>query len=206
VLGSHFRRVPLPDDSPRAGLLGQGSVLMVTAYNDRTSVVQRGKWILDNVFGTPPPPPPADVPPFDNTEVKGTIRQRMEIHRKSPTCATCHAIIDPLGFALENFDATGKFRVLDSGSPVDPSGALADGTTFNGPVEFRKALLSHQDAFLDNMTVKLLTYALGRGVETYDMPAVRRIIREAAAADYRWSALITGIVKSMPFQMRRAES
>jgi hypothetical protein len=206
VLGSHFRRVALPDDSPRAGLLGQGSVLMVTAYNDRTSVVQRGKWILDNVFGTPPPPPPPGVPPFDKTEVKGTIRQRMEIHRKNPTCATCHSVIDPLGFALENFDATGKFRLLDSGSPVDPSGTLVDGTTFNGPVEFRKALLSHQDAFIDNLTVKLLTYALGRGVETYDMPAVRRIIGEAAAAEYRWSALITGIVKSMPFQMRRAVS
>jgi mono/diheme cytochrome c family protein len=206
ILGSHFRRVDLPVDSPRAGLLGQGSVLMVTSYNDRTSVVQRGKWILDNVFGTPPPPPPPDVPLFEATEVKGTIRQRMEIHRKNPSCASCHSVIDPPGFALENFDAIGKFRTLDSGSPVDASGAFADGSAFKGPVEFRKALLEYQDAFLNNLTVKLLTYALGRGVENSDMPAVRRILKDAATDEYRWSSVVTAIVKSVPFQMRRAES
>src|SRR5262252_4441710 len=176
---------------------------MSTSYPNRTSVVQRGKWILDNVFGTPPPPPPPNVPAFEATEVKGTIRQRMEIHRKNPTCAACHAVIDPPGFALENFDGIGKFRTLDSGSPVDASGAFADGSSFNGPIEFRKAIVEHQDAFLNNLTVKLLTYALGRGVEVYDMPAVRRILKESAADNYRWSSLVIAIVRSVPFQKRR---
>ncbi len=205
VVGSHFRRVSLPDGS-RAGLLGQGSILMVTAYNDRTSVVQRGKWIMDNVLGISPPPPPPDVPTFDKIEVKGSIRQKMEIHRKAASCAVCHSQIDPLGFALENFDGVGKFRTTDTNAPVDASGVWADGTKFNGPAEFRKVLLSHQDAFLATMTEKLITYALGRGVETYDMPSVRRVIHDAASTDYRWSSLIIGIVKSTPFQMRRAQS
>jgi len=205
VVGSHFRRVSLPDES-RAGLLGQGSILMVTAYNDRTSVVQRGKWIMDNVLGISPPPPPPDVPTFDKIEVKGSIRQKMEIHRKAASCAVCHSQIDPLGFALENFDGVGKFRTIDTNAPVDASGVWADGTKFNGPAEFRRVLLSHQDAFLATMTEKLMTYALGRGVETYDMPSLRRVIRDAQSTDYRWSSLIIGIVKSTPFQMRRAQS
>jgi len=205
VVGSQFRRVTLSDAS-RAGLLGQGSILMVTAYNDRTSVVQRGKWIMDNVLGISPPPPPPDVPAFDKIEVKGSIRQKMEIHRKSASCAVCHSQIDPLGFALENFDGVGKFRTTDTNAPVDASGVWADGTKFNGPAEFRKVLLSHQDAFLATMTEKLMTYALGRGVETYDMPSVRSVIHGARSTDYRWSSLIIGIVKSTPFQMRRAQS
>jgi len=205
VVGSQFRRVTLADAS-RAGLLGQGSILMVTAYNDRTSVVQRGKWIMDNVLGISPPPPPPDVPAFDKIEVKGSIRQKMEIHRKSASCAVCHSQIDPLGFALENFDGVGKFRTTDTNAPVDASGVWADGTKFNGPAEFRKVLLSHQDAFLATMTEKLMTYALGRGVETYDMPSVRSVIHGARSTDYRWSSLIIGIVKSTPFQMRRAQS
>ena len=207
VLGSHFRRVSLPADSPRRGLLGQGSVLMVTSYADRTSVVVRGRYVLQNLLGIPPPPPPPNVPDLDETEVKGSLRQRMEQHRANPVCATCHSLIDPPGFALESFDAVGKFRTMDGGTPIDASGVLVDGTTFDGPASFRTALLTSQkDAFLTTLTEKLVTYAVGRGVEYYDMPAVRRILREAEADDYHWSTLILAIVKSTPFQMRRAAS
>jgi len=205
VIGSHFRRVKLLDNS-RAGLLGHGSVLTVTSYNDRTSVVMRGKWVMENILGTPPPPPPPNVPALDQTEIKGSLRQRMELHRSNPVCASCHSKLDPLGFALENFDAIGKFRTVDGNTAVDPSGTMLDGHVFDGPVSFREALTSHQDAFLSTMTENLLTYALGRGVEPYDMPAVRRILSNAANNNYRWSSLIGEIVKSMPFQMRRAES
>jgi hypothetical protein len=206
VLGSHFRKVTLPPALGRSGLLGQGSVLTVTSYADRTSVVMRGKYVLQNLLGIPPPPPPPNVPLLSETVVKGSLRQRMELHRKNPVCATCHAQIDPIGFALENFDGIGKFRTLDGTTPIDASGALVDGTRFDGPAAFRQALLSHQDALLGTLTEKLLTYAVGRGVEAPDLPAVRQILREAGAADHRWSALILGIVKSTPFQMRRAES
>jgi hypothetical protein len=206
VLGSHFRRVTLPADSPRGGLLGQGGVLMVTSYADRTSVVVRGKYILQNLLGIPPPPPPPDVPPLEDTEVKGTLRQRMELHRKNPVCASCHNAIDPLGFALENFDGIGKYRTTDANAPVDASGSLPDGTKFSGPAQFRTALMAQRDAYVATLTEKLLTYALGRGAEHYDMPAIRSIIKDASRQDYRWSALITGIVRSMPFQMRRSES
>ena len=205
VVGSHFRRVDLPDDA-RAGLLSHGSVLTVTSYNDRTSVVQRGKWVMDNILGTPPPPPPPSVPPLENTKVKGSLRERMEIHRKNAACASCHSVMDPLGFALENFDAVGTFRTRDGSSEVDPSGTLVDGTEFNSPATFRQALMVYQDAFLTTMMEKLLTYALGRGVEPGDMPFVRHILREAADDDYRWSALIVEIAKSTPFQMREVES
>ena len=205
VLGSHFRRVTLPDDS-RGGLLGQGSVLTVTSYNDRTSVVVRGKWILENFFGTPPPPPPANVPPLENTQVQGSLRQRMEQHRKNPVCGACHQQFDPMGFALENFDGIGKFRTLDGTTAVDASGVLVDGTKFSGPAAFRQALLQHRDAFLATLTGKLMTYALGRGVEPYDMPAVRKVVSDAAAHEHRWSALVLSIVNSMPFQMRSAKS
>ena len=205
VYGSHFRRVALPDDR-RAGLLGQGSVLTVTAYATRTSPVLRGKWLMQNILGTPPPPPPANVPPLENTKVEGTLRQRMELHRKNPVCATCHAQIDPLGFALENFDAIGRFREMDGPTRVDASGVLPDGTTFDGPASFRKVLLAQRAAYLTTLTEKLMTYALGRGVEASDMPAVREAIRESAGKDHRWSALILGIVRSTPFQMRRSES
>src|SRR6185369_7432283 len=206
VLGSHFRRVTLPADSPRGGLLGQGGVLMVTSYADRTSVVLRGKYILQNLLGIPPPPPPPNVPPLADTVVKGSLRERMESHRKNPVCASCHNAIDPLGFALENFDAVGRFRTSDHGASINASGALVDGTKFDGPVLFRQALASQRDAFLNTLTERLLTYALGRGVEYFDMPAVRQIVRGAGTSDYRWSALVLGIVKSTPFQMRRAES
>jgi hypothetical protein len=205
VYGSRFRQVALPDGA-RGGLLGQGSVLTVTSYVDRTSVVVRGKWILETLLGLPPPPPPPDVPSLDDTKIAGTLRQRMELHRKNPVCASCHARIDPLGFALENFDGVGTFRKVDGGAAVDPSGALVDGTKFSGPSTFRQALLRYDTVILTNLAERLLTYALGRGVEPYDMPAVRQILRDAAPAGHTWSALVTAIVRGAPFQMRRAES
>ena len=205
MAGSHFRRVSLTGDT-RAGLLGQGAILTVTSYNDRTSVVQRGKWIMDHLLGVPPPPPPPNVPPLDDTKIEGSLRQRMELHRKNPVCATCHSQIDPLGFALENFDAVGQFRALDGVTPVDPSGKLVDGTMFDGPSSFRKALLTRGEAYRSTLTKNLLTYGMGRGVEYYDMPAVRQVMRESKVAGDRWSAMVLAIVKSKPFQMRRAES
>ncbi len=208
VYGSHFRRVALTD-GVRSGLLGQGSILTVTSYADRTSPVVRGKWLLENILGTPPPPPPANVPPFPENkggEAPKSVRARMEQHRRNPVCASCHARIDPLGFALENFDGVGRYRTVDDGTPVDASGVLPDGSKFTGPKEFRVALLKQKEQLVEATTEKLLTYALGRGVQFYDMPAVRQIVRQAAASDYRWSALIVNLVKSVPFQMRRAES
>ncbi len=207
VYGPHFRRVTLEDDR-RAGLLGQGAILTVTSYPNRTSPVVRGKWLLDTVLGAPPPPPPPNVPPFpeDTGDAPTTVRARMEQHRKNPACAACHAQLDPLGFALENFTAVGQWRSMEAGSPVDASGMLPSGKTFSGPAEFRQALMTHQDAFATNLTTRLLTYALGRGVESFDMPAVRQILREAATQDYRWSSFVVSIVKSLPFQMRRARS
>jgi hypothetical protein len=209
VYGSHFRRVALTGGS-RAGLLGQGSVLTVTSYADRTSPVVRGKWLLENILGTPPPPPPANVPPFPENkggDAPKSVRARMEQHRRNPVCASCHARIDPLGFALENFDGVGRYRTVDDGSAVDASGVLPDGRKFNGPREFRTALIASQTGLLvESATEKLMTYALGRGVQSTDMPAIRRIVRESAAAEYRWSALIVNLVKSAPFQMRRRES
>jgi mono/diheme cytochrome c family protein len=205
VYGTHFRRVTLPDGE-RAGLLSQGSVLTVTSYADRTSVVLRGKFILESILGTPPPPPPPVVPPLENTKVEGSLRQRMEQHRSNPICANCHAQIDPMGFALENFDGIGKWRTTDGNVAIDASGALPDGTKFNGPAAFRQALMQHQDAFMNTLTEKLLTYALGRGMESYDMPTVRSIIGRAAAGGNTWSALILNVTKSLPFQMRRTES
>ena len=205
VYGSHFRRVTLPDDR-RAGLLGQGSVLTVTSYANRTSVVQRGKWMLENLLGTPPPPPPANVPPLENTKVEGGLRQRMELHRKNPVCSACHSQMDPLGFAFENFNGVGAWRDTDEKAPIDASGSLPNGTKFDGPAQFRGALLTHREALLRTLTAKLLTYAVGRGAEYYDQPAVRQILRDAESGDFRWSSLILGVVKSAPFQMRRAAS
>ena len=205
VYGSHFRRVTYPDDR-RAGLLGQGSVLMVTSYSNRTSVVQRGKWILENLLGAPPPPPPPNVPPLENTKVEGGLRKRMEQHRRNPVCAACHAQLDPLGFALENFNGIGRWRTTDEHAPIDASGVMPDGETFSGPVDFRAALLTHREALLSTLAKKLLTYAVGRGTEYYDMPTVRRIVQDSAVQDYRWSSLVLGIVKSAPFQMRRSAS
>ncbi len=207
VKGTHFRRVTLPADSPRRGLLGHGSILTVTSYPDRTSPVVRGKWILENLLGVPPPPPPADVPDLEETSDGGgtlSIRERLAAHRANPSCASCHALMDPLGFALENFNAVGVWRTIDdTGRGIDASGTLPDSTAFTGVEEFRAAL-ENSDLFVMTLAEKLLTYGLGRGVEAYDQPAIRAIVRDAAASDYRFSALIAGIVSSAPFQMRRA--
>jgi hypothetical protein len=166
----------------------------------------RGKWILDNLIGTPPPPPPPDVPPFpeESAGVPQTVRARMELHRASPACAGCHKVMDPLGLALEHFDAVGAWRSEESGTPIDASGQLADGTRVDGAVALRDALLKRPDVLVGTMTEKLLTYALGRGLDHHDMPAVRAIVRAAARDDYRFSALVSGVVTSVPFGMRRA--
>jgi hypothetical protein len=205
VTGSRFRRVTLDNDA-RRGLLGQGSILAVTSYANRTSPVKRGKWILENLLGTPPPLPPPNVPSLKEegeSIAHLTMRQRMEQHRANPACASCHKLMDPLGFALENFDAVGRFRVHDeSFSPIDSAGLFPDGTNFMGPQGLRQVLVDHADQFVHTVTEKLLTYALGRGIEYYDAPAIRQIRREAAANDYRFSAIVMGIVKSVPFQLR----
>lgn len=205
VYGSRFRRVTLTDET-RMGLLGKGSILMATSYANRTSPVLRGKFVLENVLGTPPPPPPPNVPALqDNKGAQPlTMRQRMEEHRKNPVCASCHSQMDPMGFALDNFDGTGQWRATEGSTPIDPSGTLPDGTKFDGPVGLRKVLLSRADSFVMTVTEKLLTYALGRGIEYFDEPAVRKIVRDAAPSNYTWSTIITGIVKSTPFQMRSA--
>jgi mono/diheme cytochrome c family protein len=207
IYGSRFRRVAITDEA-RRGLLGQGSVLTVTSYATRTSPVARGKWILENILGTPPPPPPPNVPALKEKADGShptTLRQRMEEHRKNPACAVCHKVMDPLGFSLENFDAIGQWRTVDGGVPIDSSGQLADGTKVNGPVSLRQALMRHPENFVSTMTEKLMTYALGRGLEYYDMPAVRSVVRDAAKNNYRFSSLITGIVNSVPFQMKKAQ-
>jgi len=208
VYGSHFRRVTYGDER-RAGILGQGGLLMVTSYAHRTSPVVRGKWLLENLLGTPPPPPPANVPPLPETDGKTepkSVRERMEQHRKNPVCASCHSQLDPLGFALENFDGIGQWRTMDGNVRIDSSGQFPNGLKFSGPADFRNALVTNKNAFLTTAASKLLTYALGRGVEVPDMPAVRGILRQASAHEYRWSALVTAIVQSTPFQMRRSRS
>jgi hypothetical protein len=203
VTGPQFRRVTLPE--PRRGLLGQGSVLTLTSIADRTSPVQRGKWIMEVLLGSPPPPPPPNVPALEET--KGTsggkvlsVRERMEEHRKNPACTSCHKVIDPLGLALEHFDATGRYRIKDNEVPVDAVGDLYDGTRMEGAAGLRAALLKHQDAFLLSFTEHLMTYALGRRLEPSDMPAVRQVIRRAAARDYRIAAFVQGIVATDQFQ------
>ena len=208
VYGTRFRRVDLSADSPRGGLLGQGSLLMVTSYPNRTSPVLRGKWVLSNLLGTPPPQPPPNVPGLKDTGAGGkpaSVRARLEEHRKNPVCAACHASMDPLGFALENFDATGKWRTVDAGTPIDSSGVLPNGTKFQGPGGLRDALLARKEQFVQAMTERLLSYALGRQLEAYDMPAVRKIVHDARADDYRWRSILGGIVKSEAFLMRTAQ-
>ena len=203
VYGNEFRRVPVTDEK-RRGLLGQASILTVTSYPNRTAPTIRGKWVLEQLLGTPPPPPPPNVPSLkenDNTRVM-TMRERMEQHRANPACAVCHRMMDPLGFALENFDGLGRWRDSIGATPIDTSGVLPDGTQFNGPAGLRKVLLTKKALFVETFTERLLTYALGRGVEPYDRPVVRKIVRDAAANDERWSSIILGIVKSTPFQMR----
>ena len=204
IYGSQFRRITLQDDA-RRGLLGQGSFLLVTSVADRTSPVARGKWILENVLGTPAPLPPPNVPPLKENHVgeqPTSVRARMEEHRSNPTCAACHKIMDPIGFSLENFDLTGKWRAADGNTAVDAAGELVDGTKLNGPATLREALLSRSNAFVTTVTEKLMTYAVGRGVRYYDEPALRTVIRDAEKQDYRFSSLVLGIVRSAPFQMR----
>lgn len=207
VYGSHFRRVKLADEN-RFGLLGKAALLAVTSYTTRTSPTIRGKYLLENILAAPVPPPPPDVPALDESKSKDgkplSVRGMLEIHRNNAICAGCHARMDPLGLSLENFDAIGQWRATDAGNPIDASGVLLDGTKVNGPKELRAALAAQKNQFATAVTEKLLTYALGRGIEYYDAPAVREIQRSAAVEDYRWSSLIAGIVKSAPFQMRTA--
>jgi hypothetical protein len=208
VYGSQFRRVPVTDPN-RRGLLGHGSILALTSYPNRTSVVQRGKWILENLLATPPPPPPPDVPELQATRNGKalTMREQMEVHRASPVCSSCHSRMDPIGFALENYDGVGKWRTEEAGVPINARGTLPDGTEFHGGAGLSELLLTrYKDDFVRAATEKLLTYALGRGVEHFDAPAVRTIARQAARDDYRFSSLVLAVIKSRPFQMRRAES
>ena len=204
IHGDRFRRVTFRRDEPRGGLLGQGSILTVTSYPNRTSPVLRGKWLLENILGAPPPEPPPNIPGLPENGEKGgsgSVRERLEQHRKNPICASCHAQMDPLGFALESFDAIGGWHAT---SEAEVSGLMPDGTHFQGPMGLRTFLLSRRDQFAGTVTTKLLAYALGRGLEYYDAPTVRRILRDAAPNEYRWSSLILGIVKSTPFLMRRS--
>jgi hypothetical protein len=208
VRGTRFRRVTLRDPN-RFGLLGKGSVLTVTSYANRTAPVLRGAWILENLMGTPPAAPPPDVEGFPENkdgEKAKSVREIMELHRAKPSCASCHGIMDPLGFALENFDAIGEWRSADrwAAAPIDAAGTLVDGTSVGGPVDLRTALMRRPDQFVQTMTEKLMTYGLGRSVEYYDMPAVRQIVRDAAKDNYRFSSIVMGIVKSAPFQMRKS--
>jgi hypothetical protein len=208
IYGNEFRRVKLEDPN-RYGLLGQASILAVTSYPNRTAPTIRGKWVLEQLLGTPPPPPPPNVPSLkdDQTTQKLTMRQRMEAHRSNPACAVCHRQMDPLGFALDNFDGIGSWRdsTGPGAGPIDSSGTLPDGTPFNGPAGLREILVQKRNMFVENFTERLLTYALGRGVEEYDHPVIRKIVREASADDQRWSAIILSIVNSTPFQMRRVK-
>ena len=205
VRGGYFRRVPLTA-SERGGILTHGSVLMVTSYPTRTSPVLRGKWVLENLLGAPPPPPPPDVPALAaGAETSaGSLREALEQHRANPTCAACHAKLDPLGFALENFDAVGAYRTEDDGAAVEASGALPDGTLVDGPAGLRRVLLDRRQEFVETLAAKLLTYAIGRGLESYDQPAVREIRRRVEAAEHRFSALVAAVVDSVPFRLRRS--
>lgn len=208
IYGSHFRRVTLTDEN-RWGLLGKAAVLSVTSYTTRTSPTIRGKWLLENILGAPVPPPPPDIPALEasNTGNKPlSVREMLEMHRKNPTCASCHARMDPLGFSLENFDGIGQWRTQDAGAVIDASGVLLDGTKVDGPAALRQALVAQKEQFVKAATTKLVAYALGREIESFDAPAIRGIVRTAAADNYRWSSTILAIVKSAPFQMRRAGS
>jgi hypothetical protein len=209
VYGSHFRKVSLPD-ATRGGLLGQGSILTLTSYPNRTAPTIRGKWILENILGAPPPPPPANIPALKDTNDQGKVlnmRQQMEQHRANPVCASCHKVMDPLGFALENYDAIGKWRTEDaaSDSSIDATGTLPDGTPFKGMAELREVLIEkRKDDFILTSIEKLLTYALGRGVDYRDAPVMRDIMRKSADDDHKLSSMILAIVDSTPFQKRRA--
>ncbi len=208
IYGDHFRRVTFTD-GVRGGLLGQGSILTVTSYANRTSVVLRGKWVLANLLGAPPAEPPADIPALKDPGTDGaprSLRERMEVHRTNPVCASCHVRMDPLGFSLENFDALGKWRTRSDGAPIDAVASLPDGTRFEGVTGLRTLLVSHKEDFARTLSGKLLAYSIGRGLEYYDLPAVRKIARDAARSDYRWSSLITGVATSTPFVMGAGQS
>ena len=207
VYGTRFRRVEPGAASPRGGLLRQGSVLTVTSYANRTSPVIRGKWVLENILGTPPPPPPANVPALKDNTVSSTlsVRERLAAHRANVACAGCHQLMDPVGFALENFDAVGRWRAIEEGRPIDSSGGLPDGSRFDGVTGLERAVLKRPELFVGTLTEKLLTFALGRVVENHDAPAIRKIVRDARAQEYRFSSLIVGIATSTPFTMRKSE-
>ncbi len=204
--GSYFRKVALPDDSPRRGLLGQGSILTVTSTASRTSPVIRGSWILENLLSAPVPAPPPGVETNldgDGTQVITTsVRQRLELHRQNPSCAGCHSVMDPVGFALENFNAIGAWRDVDGDARIDASGTLIDGTRVVGPRDLNRALMANSDLFVTNVVEKLMIYGLGRGLEAHDMPAVRAAVRQARRDDLRFSALILGVVQSPLFRER----
>ena len=206
VYGSRFRRVSLDETSHRGGLLRHGSILAVTSYATRTSPVIRGRWILENLMGTPPPPPPADVPALEDNTVSAQlpVRERLRQHRSDAACAHCHQLMDPVGFALENFDAVGRWRITEAGQSIDAAGGLPDGCEFSGVAGLERALLDRPELFVQTLTEKLMTFALGRGLDYYDGPAIRKIVREARDDDYRFSRLAIGIVSSTPFQMRKS--
>ena len=206
IYGTRFRRVPVDEASKRGGLLRHGSVLTVTSYPTRTSPVLRGTWILENIFGAPPPSPPPNVPALDNSvSAKLPMRERLSAHRDNPACASCHMTIDPVGFALENYDALGRWRDYDDGLAVDATGGLpGNPPTDRGVAGLEDALLERPQLFAGTLARKLLTFALGRGIEYYDAPAIRRILREAEPAGYRFSDIVLGIVRSVPFQLRKA--
>jgi len=206
IYGNRYRKVTL-DGAERGGLFGHGSLMMVTSYPNRTSPVLRGKFVLENLLGGPPPEPPPNVPALETSSdgKQLTMREAMAMHRENPACRVCHAAMDPIGFSLENYDAVGKWRNVFADQPIDASGLLPDGNTFDGPDGLRDLLLSRPDDFVGTITEKLMRFALGRSLEYYDMPAIRKIVRDAAESDYRWSAIILGVVESVPFQMRRSE-
>jgi mono/diheme cytochrome c family protein len=210
ITGDHFRRIQVTDEN-RRGLLGHGSILMMTSVADRTSPVLRGKWVMEVLMASPPPAPPANVPALEETKGVSearllTVRERMEQHRANPTCNSCHRVIDPLGLALENFDVTGQWRIKDNGAPIDPAGTLYDGTQINGPVGLRQALMKRSDVIVTSFTESLLTYAVGRRVEAFDMPTIRKIVASGKKNSYKMSSFIMGVINSPAFQMSRAET
>jgi hypothetical protein len=207
IKGSYFRRVTFPDGGVRGGLLGQGSILTLTSYSTRTSPVLRGKWVLENLLSAAPPPPPADVPSLKTETSPGkplTLREAMIQHRAAPACAGCHARMDPIGFAMENFDAVGRWRERDGEHPIDATGVFPEGTKFEGIPGLRKELLRQPEQFVGTVAERLLMYALGRNLQYYDAPTVRAVMREAKPANYTLASLVLGVVKSRPFQMRTA--
>jgi len=206
IYGSRFRRVQVGSDV-RRGLLGQASILTVTSYPNRTSPVERGKWILTNLLGVPPQPPPPNIPPLPDAGADGkvvSLRQRMERHRANAVCAGCHRVMDPIGFAMENFDGTGRWRAKEDGAAIDASGTLFTGAKLDGVNALRQELTRRPEVFVGVLTERMLTYAVGRGLEHYDMPAVRKIVQDARSTDYRFSSIILGVARSVPFQMKES--